>query len=277
MSDRKPLTVGLIGVPRIEKRRLQMAFEYSVNRPISYVEADLQSLPRILITNTDQALSLIRWRSYRNKLSLQGHTEPPSVLILKQHKFITKHYQIKRPLIISRVISVLDKVAYEALDVSSEIAIVGESKSTISTDATKNNHKNAVLVVDDSLPVRVQMEHVLKPLASHIDLVESGEQAIKLVNDNHYDVIFLDIVLPGIDGYETCKKIKAGNGKDTPVILLTGNTSPADRIKGKLSGCDTYIIKPINQMVFQEIIHQYFHKDAPPTDFQAMKQNIIFS
>jgi len=85
------------------------------------------------------------------------------------------------------------------------------------------------------------------------------------VNENNYDIIFLDIILPGIDGYEVCKAIKEGKCKDTPVIMLTGNSSPADRIKGNLSGCDTYLIKPVGQVVFQEIINQYLNRPTLPS------------
>ncbi len=109
------------------------------------------------------------------------------------------------------------------------------------------------------------MNEALKPFTSRVDLAETGEEALELINNNTYDIIFLDIVLPGVDGYEVCKTIKEGKGKNTPVILLTGNSSPADRIKGNLSGCDTYLIKPVSQMVFQDlIIGQYLKGPTLP-------------
>lgn len=252
------VTIGLIGMPSIEERRLQAAFKYSKDRHISYADKDLDTPPDILMVNADEPKSLIEWRAYRNKLTAQDIANPPSILVSKQKEFKTVHYQVKRPLIASRIISVLDQLAHEKLDVEDEVAILSNESANDSnaTPAAKISERTA-LVVDDSLPVRIQLNEALRSYTSRVDLAETGEAALDLVNKNTYDVIFLDIILPGVDGYEVCKAIKEGKGKDTPVILLTGNSSPADRIKGNLSGCDTYLIKPVSQIVFQEIINQY--------------------
>lgn len=202
---------------------------------------------------------------YRNKLETQNLTNPPSVLVSKQREFKTEHYQVRRPLIASRIISVLDQVANIELEIEDEVAIANIENSNVSEAVSKNaNSGGLALVVDDSLPVRIQMNAALTPFTSRVDLAETGEEAFDLVNENNYDIIFLDIILPGVDGYEVCKAIKEGKCKDTPVILLTGNSSPADRIKGNLSGCDTYLIKPVNEMVFQEIVDQYLNGPTLP-------------
>lgn len=114
-----------------------------------------------------------------------------------------------------------------------------------------------MLVVDDSLPVRIQMDQALKQFDADVDFAKTGEEAFDYINNNDYDVIFLDVVLPGVDGYEICKFIKEDKTKDTPVIMLTGNSSPQDKIKGKLVGCDTYLIKPVGKVVFREVMNQY--------------------
>lgn len=265
MAGNVPITIGLIGMPPIEEKRLRAAFEYSVGRHTSYVNNNLESPPGILMVNADESKSLIEWRSYRNKLSERELTDPPSVLVSKKRKFRTEHYQVRRPLIASRVISILDQVVNKELDVEDEVAIVNDMGINKTKTVATHNNRNIALVVDDSLPVRIQMGQVLKPFTARVDLVETGEEALDLINDNIYDIVFLDIILPGIDGYEVCKAIKEGKGKNTPIILLTGNSSPADRIKGNLSGCDTYLIKPISQMAFKEIIiDQYLNGPTLP-------------
>jgi two-component system cell cycle response regulator len=260
------VTIGLLGMPPIEEKRLRAAFEYSAGRHTSYAKNDLDSPPDILMVNADQPQSLIEWRSYRNRLLEQKLEDPPSVLVSKQREFKTKHYQVRRPLIASRIISILDQVVSKELNIDDEVAILGnEDNDNSESVTTQGNNDSTALVVDDSLPVRMQMNAALKPFTSRVDLAETGEEAFDLVNKNNYDIIFLDIILPGIDGYEVCKAIKEGKAKDTPVILLTGNSSPADRIKGNLSGCDTYLIKPISQMVFKEIIiDQYLNNHSLP-------------
>ena len=109
-----------------------------------------------------------------------------------------------------------------------------------------------------SLPVRVQLDLALRSLASRVDFAETGEQALDLLQDNAYDIIFLDVILPGVDGYQVCKVIKGQERtKRTPVIMLTSNSSPADQVKGKLAGCDTYLIKPVRPTVFREVVEDY--------------------
>ena len=106
------------------------------------------------------------------------------------------------------------------------------------------------------------MDQALKPYVKHVDFATCAEEAFEYVNTNKYDIIFLDIILPDIDGYEICKIIKQDRAKNTPVIMLTSNSSSSDRIKGKLAGCDTYLIKPVRQEVFHEVLHQYLKDPA---------------
>ena len=111
------------------------------------------------------------------------------------------------------------------------------------------------LVVDDSAAIRKQLELELK--ASHIypDFAETGEEALEKIQANQYDLIFLDIILPGIDGYEVCKTMRTKpNLKKTPIIMLSGKTSPLDEVKGVLAGASTYLTKPVKHEQFQQTL-----------------------
>ncbi len=264
--EQQNVKIGLIGIPDIEERRLNSAFTYSQTRNKSYSSQHLDERPSILMINADEPASLIKWRVYRDNLEKQGFSEPSSVLVSQDREFKTVHYQVKRPLIATRVISILDQVTENELDLKEQPAILSipatDSNKTLEntgfniTSTQAVTHDIRALVVDDSLPVRIQMDKALKNYAS-VDFAVTGEEAYTLIEKNVYDIIFLDVVLPGVDGYEVCKMIKEGEAKSTPVIMLTGNSSPADRIKGKLSGCDTYLIKPVGEAVFLEIVNQY--------------------
>jgi CheY-like chemotaxis protein len=119
------------------------------------------------------------------------------------------------------------------------------------------------LVVDDSLPVRIQMKEALQGLAKTVDFAHDAEQAMILIDNCKYDVIFLDVILPGKDGYEVCRYIRNHKmQRQTPVIMLTGNSAPADRIKGNLAGCDTYLIKPVRQSVLTEVVGEFIKSSA---------------
>ena len=166
----------------------------------------------------------------------------------------------------------LESVATEALGFSAVLAIdprdslppVDQASGRRTDQPPSNQHSDCTaLVVDDSLPVRVQMDLALKPFASHVDFAEDGEKAFELIRQKAYDIVFLDVILPGADGYEICKAIKSDpNRKSTPVIMLTSNSSPADRIKGRLAGCDTYLIKPVRHEVFMGVVERYFNLPA---------------
>ena len=102
-----------------------------------------------------------------------------------------------------------------------------------------------VLVVDDSLPIRHYLSLRLPQLCDSpmdIEFAETGEVAIEQVQQRAFDMVFLDIILPGMDGYQVCKQLKSM--RPSFVVMLTSNKSPFDRIKGTMSGCDAYLTKP---------------------------------
>jgi twitching motility two-component system response regulator PilG len=150
-------------------------------------------------------------------------------------------YALRRPIIASRVHSILDHIAIRH---KTAAAVALQYKA---------------LVVDDSPTIRKQIELELVQLGIAADLAETGEQAIDFLNNNQrYDLIFLDVVLPGVDGYNLCKTIKRDKQrKQTPVIMLTGKGSPFDFVRGKLAGCNTYLTKPAGRERFQTVVKKY--------------------
>lgn len=117
-----------------------------------------------------------------------------------------------------------------------------------------------VLVVDDNQTVREFMRNKLAAFSFNVDYAESGEQAIGMTGQKHYSCIFLDVVMPGIDGYQVCKLIKANrSAKKTTVIMLTSKSSPFDKIRGAMSGCDAYLTKPVDEEKLLETIAKFLH------------------
>jgi two-component system, cell cycle response regulator len=104
------------------------------------------------------------------------------------------------------------------------------------------------LVVDDSTTVRRLMELTLSPIGIKLDFTDNGEDAIALVKQGRYDIVFLDILLPGIDGYRVCKAIKSDKlTKDTPVVVLTSKDSAIDKVRGMMAGSNVYLTKPLDR------------------------------
>ncbi len=118
---------------------------------------------------------------------------------------------------------------------------------------------DAVLVVDDNATVRKFMETRLAPYGFNVDFAETGEQAVGLTGTNEYTCVFLDVVLPGIDGYQVCKLIKGNKQavKRTAVVMLTSRSSPFDMLRGSLAGCDEYLTKPVDENHLLEVIAKF--------------------
>lgn len=104
----------------------------------------------------------------------------------------------------------------------------------------------SVLVVDDSATVRAFMRAKLAPFRFDVDFAENGETAIDMAQAKPYTCIFLDIMMPGIDGYQVCKRIKSSSAtKSTAVVMLSSKAGTFDKIRGNWAGCDEYLSKPV--------------------------------
>ncbi len=134
---------------------------------------------------------------------------------------------------------------------------------------TAASNRAAILVVDDSLAVRAQVRALLEPQGLTVTDVDSAEAAIAAASASPYACVLMDVLMPGIDGYEACRRIKANpsGSNRPPVIMLTSKSSPFDRIRGKMAGCDAYLTKPIDPPHLQEVISRYV---AAPADFRAV-------
>ena len=105
------------------------------------------------------------------------------------------------------------------------------------------------LVVDDSTTLRRLMELILVPLGLQLDFVDNGERALELAKRNNYDIVFLDILLPGIDGYRVCKTIKNDKRtKNVHIVMLTSRNSAIDKVRGMMAGTDVYLTKPVDRV-----------------------------
>lgn len=102
------------------------------------------------------------------------------------------------------------------------------------------------LVVDDNPTVRMQLVLVLERMGLDCDTAEGGEAALQKLSQQSYSMVYVDVVMPDMDGYRLTREIKRNRDhKLTPVVILTSKSSPFDRARGALAGCDTYLTKPV--------------------------------
>lgn len=105
-----------------------------------------------------------------------------------------------------------------------------------------------VMVIDDSNTIRRSAEIFLMQAGCQVILAENGFDALAKIADHHPDLIFVDIMMPRLDGYQTCSLIKKnGKYKDTPVIMLSSKDSLFDRARGRMVGSDEYLTKPFSK------------------------------
>jgi len=111
-----------------------------------------------------------------------------------------------------------------------------------------------VMVVDDSRTQRVIVSEYLSTLGCDIVLCESGQEALMVVSEQVPDLIILDVEMPGLSGFDTCKAIR-GFLQDhwVPIIYLTGRSDPEDIVEGLNVGGDTYLSKPVHKDVLSAI------------------------
>jgi len=100
-----------------------------------------------------------------------------------------------------------------------------------------------ILVVEDELRMASLIRRGLTQEGLPADVAASGEDALWMSGAHDYDVIVLDVMLPGIDGFETCRRLRT-NGVWAPVLMLTARDSLEDRVRGLDTGADDYLVKP---------------------------------
>lgn len=175
-------------------------------------------------------------------------------------------FRLRRTQLSANLLKTLDAVTVRDLKYVPELVVDDNAGSDVSPMAALLGNRalangqaaGKVLVVDDSLSVRTQMELCLRLHDLTVDLAPSAELALELTEKEDYDLIFLDVVLPEMDGYKACKMLRSQPAtRVTPVVMLTGKTSTFNRIRGAMAGCDRYITKPVDAEELKVVLRQY--------------------
>ena len=123
-----------------------------------------------------------------------------------------------------------------------------------------------VLVIDDSNTIRRSAEMFLRQAGFDVVLADDGFDALAKISDHQPKVIFVDIMMPRLDGYQTCALIKQNPKlKATPVIMLSSKDGVFDRARGRLAGSDRYLTKPFTKEALIDTVNEYLKPAAPST------------
>jgi twitching motility two-component system response regulator PilG len=231
------------------------------------------------MVNADRPSAIGAWNKFRRANAHRGCFSPIFVGRNLTDLPCPDPYVLQRPILTTQLFAVFDQAVAEVhgfrpaasvldrivaltqheIDKTMETttilapAAVTPVESTGSSLAQQAPEVSA-LVVDASLPVRVQMRRVLPSIASRVEFAETGERALELLDTHRYSLIFLDGTLPDEDAYEICGRIKRHPlHRDAVVVMLTCGASPADRVMGALAGFDNFLVKPIHPAMFNDL------------------------
>ena len=250
--------VDVIGFNPTEKLLLSSIFGLAARRDPSFVHRDGSAerpADLYLVDGTDDS-AMNEFRAVRARYPA------PAVLVGKPDPE-TGLPALQRPLQWARLLQSFDDAVLNAAQ--PQLTRSGSRVITAPQPAPQAKQiTDAVLVVDDNATVRKFMEAKLAPYGFSADFAETGEQAVGLTGAKEYTCVFLDVVLPGIDGYQVCKLIKSNKQavKRTAVVMLTSRSSPFDKLRGSLAGCDEYLTKPVDENRLLEVIAKFLPRNS---------------
>ena len=141
------------------------------------------------------------------------------------------------------------------------------------------NSNMKILVVEDSPTQAIRLQHILETRGFEVAVSHNGKAALQYLKGNHPTIIISDVIMPEMDGYELCKRIKDDeNLKDIPVILLTSLSDPEDIIRGLEVGADNFITKPYQEkLLVSRIQYIIVNKEIRSKSSAGMGIEIFFA
>jgi DNA-binding response OmpR family regulator len=130
----------------------------------------------------------------------------------------------------------------------------------------------AILLIEDDASVRRGLQLALARHGHDVRVAESGEAGLDRFGEAVADIVVLDLMLPGIDGFEVCRRIRAQG--DVPVIMLTARGDDFDVVSGLEAGADDYVVKPVQPTVLDARIRAVLRRSAEPADGVRVRGNL---
>jgi two-component system, cell cycle response regulator len=247
------LKVLVKGFSVVEHRLLEGAVKLSQRRPprIDLVaEAHGRDADVIMIDATDPAA--VQWANTQSWLMAKPVILAGAKTARPGHMAIDRH--VKWP--------ILPVLLYKALE-QAPTAVAAPAATASPAAAHVTNRR--VLIVDDSLAARAHLRSLLERMGVEVTEADTAEVGIDLAANGAFACVLMDVLMPGIDGFEACRRIKARarSGTALPVVMLTSKSSPFDRVRGKMAGCDTYLTKPVDPGQLHEVVARHISVARP--------------
>ena len=217
--------------------------------------------------NVEEAKELIRYAAQ--------HYAIPSILLIQPPRNIAQHPEFKDLCseILLKPIS-HDRLYKALLNINQTVMLLEDSNKE-TRDLSRQGLR--ILAVDDA-PINLQLlSHWLQPHGIEVSLAYSGQQALQLANDNTFDLIFMDIQMPEMDGMETTRQLRQLKGyENTPIIALTAHALGSEQQQILASGMNAYLTKPIDEdVLFRTIDNWCSNTETFQQQVDATLENIF--
>ncbi|NEX19300.1 response regulator [Thiorhodococcus mannitoliphagus] len=267
-AESREFAIALCGFPDTDQKALNRAFMLSKVRPRRYCFwEDGRRRPDFFAVNEDLPAGLEAWADLRAQFS--EHVIPVVRIgaadkLEGDFKGVVNVF-FKRPVLANRILKTLDALVIEVYQFAPELAIHddmamplrSEEAPAVEVAAQAPLSAKRILVVDDSESVRKMMEMRLVKKGYAVDFAVTGEEALTKAREQSYDLIFLDVMLPGISGYDVSRHLKKDIQVRAPVVMLTGKTSRIDKLRGTLASADAYLTKPLTLDNLNDTLQRY--------------------
>jgi len=269
VTQDKIYLVGTLGLQKQEERFVKIMLGLTSHAQTSrsqgrYAWSEDLKKAEVVIVNSDDDAAMQSWHA------LAAHKPSPVLLLVTatdQSPF--SKYHLTRPFGPAKVLMLLDKIVKERSEGGGESETFSGKAKVVQREplAMKGGApiRHRALVVDDSPTVRKQLVLELGSFNIQVDTAETGEQGLEMLQKTRYDIIFLDVVMPGADGYQVCKTIRRNQDtKSTPIVMLTSKSSPFDKVRGSLAGCSSYLTKPVDYENFYQVLEEFLEQNKSP-------------
>ncbi len=129
--------------------------------------------------------------------------------------------------------------------------------------------KPRILVVDDDKNITSFLRRALAYSGYQVEVVDNGEDGLARALEAPPDLVILDVMMPGLDGYEVCRRLRAGG--DVPILMLTAKDEVRDRVRGLDVGADDYLVKPFAVEELQARIRALLRRREPESSRQVLR------
>src|SRR5690606_17052563 len=141
-------------------------------------------------------------------------------------------------------------------------------------EAKRSDDVRQVLVVDDEARIREVVQYALEREGYRVSTVDDGAEAIDAITRGAFDLVVLDVMLPGVDGLEVCRRVRATS--KVPILFLSARSDEIDRVLGLELGGDDYLVKPFSPRELVARVKAVLRRaEATPEDPDAKKKKLV--